>query len=862
MGRKFNIDMYYEQFHILIGVNIMKNKKTAAFIAALLTVSGTVSAFPAVAEVSPAVLISEVCTGNTGANGNLTDLKDSKDKFCDWVELYNPTSADADIGGLYLSDDEAELAKAKIPDGTKIPAGGCLVVYCGKNIEAESTPEKPIALFGLSAKGETVILSDGTSIIDKADAPELADDTVYARIPADGTDFVIANPSPNAVNSEEQLFSAPDAPAFSRDSGMFADSFELELTAADGAEIYYTTDGSTPTENSTRYEGAITIENVTDRPNVLSAMDRSLFTDWYTWEQKRKPSVKVDKAVVIRAAAIKDGQVSGVVTKSYFVGYDDTTYNGVGVMSIVTDSDNLFDKQKGIYLKENAMNRGKEWERPVHIDFIDGGSTVLSQDCGMRIQGGYSRQDYQKSLRFYAREEYGAKKFDYPLFAGLTSRDGEGREINDFDKFVLRNGGNDANYTKFKDQLLQRMSGGLELSTQTGRPVVAFINGEYWGLYTMQEDYSDSYVKDHFDVKKKNVVIISTKYEDNSPKVDEGEDADIELWNEMDSWIRSADLTDPEQYKKFTEMFDVQDLANYLAAEIYITNEDWSVKNWRLWRSREADENNPDYSDCRWRTMFYDTEMGVYLWGNKSENSTNNKLIQIYETGKKGGDTLAVIAYKALQNEKFKEMFRSSMATAADTFSAENYDKQLAEIKDGYYKNLPKYFERFPSGSAMWSADQCIGWMNEFFHGKGTAPSREEYYPTMLRALELLQRYDNADLDILSEEQRKAVDSAHTRALRNATNGGTGIKPQNTSLDALETALNEAFGTEKLPRGDVNGDGAVTVTDISAAAAYVKNIKQLNAEAITRADVNGDGKVNITDVSAIAAHVKNIKPLS
>lgn len=37
----------------------MKNKMTAAFIAALLTVSGTVSSFPAAAEVSPAVLISQ-----------------------------------------------------------------------------------------------------------------------------------------------------------------------------------------------------------------------------------------------------------------------------------------------------------------------------------------------------------------------------------------------------------------------------------------------------------------------------------------------------------------------------------------------------------------------------------------------------------------------------------------------------------------------------------------------------------------------------------------------------------------------------------------------------------------------------------
>ena len=131
----------------------------------------------------------------------------------------------------------------------------------------------------------------------------------------------------------------------------------------------------------------------------------------------------------------------------------------------------------------------------------------------------------------------------------------------------------------------------------------------------------------------------------------------------------------------------------------------------------------------------------------------------------------------------------------------------------------------------------------------------------MLRALELLQRYDNADLDSLSEEKRNAIDSAHTRALRNATNGGTGIKPQNTSLDALETALNDAFGSAELPRGDVNGDGAVTVTDISVSAAHLKNLKPLNSQALARADVNGDGRLNVTDVVSIAAHVKGIKKL-
>ena len=60
-------------------------------------------------------------------------------------------------------------------------------------------------------------------------------------------------------------------------------------------------------------------------------------------------------------------------------------------------------------------------------------------------------------------------------------------------------------------------------------------------------------------------------------------------------------------------------------------------------------------------------------------------------------------------------------------------------------------------------------------------------------------------------------------------------------------------------KGDINGDGKVSVTDISQLAAHVKGVKALANE--TAADLNGDGKVSVTDVSQLAAHVKGIKEL-
>lgn len=69
------------------------------------------------------------------------------------------------------------------------------------------------------------------------------------------------------ITTSDPAWGAPvsvDAPAFSVNSGTYSSEFAVELTCAtDGATIYYTTDGSTPTEQSSKYTGQITIGTTT-----------------------------------------------------------------------------------------------------------------------------------------------------------------------------------------------------------------------------------------------------------------------------------------------------------------------------------------------------------------------------------------------------------------------------------------------------------------------------------------------------------------------------------------------------------------------------------------------------------------------
>jgi hypothetical protein len=76
------------------------------------------------------VVINEVSAGNSV-------FVNEYYKKNDWVELYNLTSEDIDLEGMYLSDDNKDPMKYRITDGgtetsTIIPANGYKVIWCDK----------------------------------------------------------------------------------------------------------------------------------------------------------------------------------------------------------------------------------------------------------------------------------------------------------------------------------------------------------------------------------------------------------------------------------------------------------------------------------------------------------------------------------------------------------------------------------------------------------------------------------------------------------------------------------------------------------------------------------------------------------
>ena len=70
------------------------------------------------------------------------------------------------------------------------------------------------------------------------------------------------------------------APEFSLKEGTYDEVQQVTLTSATGGTIYYTTDGSDPTESSTEYKEAVLLQSEGDTEIRAIAVNNDYGTGW------------------------------------------------------------------------------------------------------------------------------------------------------------------------------------------------------------------------------------------------------------------------------------------------------------------------------------------------------------------------------------------------------------------------------------------------------------------------------------------------------------------------------------------------------------------------------------------------------
>ena len=308
----------------------------------------------------------------------------------------------------------------------------------------------------------------------------------------------------------------------------------------------------------------------------------------------------------------------------------------------------------------------------------------FSENAGIRIKGSVSRQFAQKSFNIYFREDYGNKKLKYKLFE--NAKDIDGNVIEEYKSFTLRNGGNDTEYLKYKDQWLQDLVRDRNVDTQNGNAAIVFLNGEYFGVYNLQEKYSDRYYADYYNLDKDNIVVIK------EDEVEEGKDKDIKLYNELMEYAKK-DLSDEKKYNEFLELVDIESMLDYYAIEIYIGNADWGknkedkdLHNTQLWRTRSKEESK--YGDCRWRWSLYDLEYSSSLYNQVETSYMFNSIDRAINT--------QPLFASAMKNNRFKKDFYDRLEDIGlNNFDSEKVNKTLDEYEEKWKPLAMEYYKKF-----------------------------------------------------------------------------------------------------------------------------------------------------------------------
>ncbi len=449
------------------------------------------------------------------------------------------------------------------------------------------------ANFKISSGGELLLLSDSVGNLTHAFfSIKLQGDQSYGRRTDGSEELMIFDfPSPGKSNIHSNSLT------FSHDRGFYRDPFYLKITSDRNTPVYYTLDGSMPTDSSFLYQDSLYIGYLYEKPNGISLMQTTQSLDPSAFTYYGPPDEGIAKATVLKSRSILEGvPTSPVYTSTFFIDSLGTDHYSLPVFSLVLDSFDLFDYNTGIYVpglysdstnsrSGNFYETGMEWEKKAHIEYFDTvGNVAFSQYGGIRIHGGISRKKAQKSLRLYSRNKYGNKYFEYPLFAS--------RNTGRYKRVILRSSMSTWG-SKFGDGYVATVCRDLDFELQETQPVIVFINGEYWGLHNMRDYIDEYYLKSLSPEIDKDSVNLLEKNE----KVKIGF---REEYTELMNFIKLNDLAKQENYTYVSSRIDVPNYIDYNIAELFLANADWPGNNSMYWKSQA--------SGTKWRWILHDMD--------------------------------------------------------------------------------------------------------------------------------------------------------------------------------------------------------------------------------------------------------------
>ncbi len=474
------------------------------------------------------LVISEVISSNS-------KLLPMADEYYDLIEVQNIGAETVKLSDYYLSDKKSNPYLWQMPE-TELAPGECYVVQASGD-ELEGT-----APFKISATGEALYISDlDGECVEALYVPALTPDTSYGRY-GDALRYydqpTMGEPNPDGYTG---ITLTPQA---SKNSGPLQEAASVFLTGE--GNIYYTLDGSTPTQDSARYDGQ---------------------------------PLLIDKSAVLRVRALGEGQLWST-TRTYTYLFDTEKYELP--LLCISGEPGAINGPKGIYTQYEK----KSLEAVVNLTLLEDGQERFSVDCGLKIHGQGSRQLKKKSFQVRFRAEYGCGELEYKLF--------DDSDVTSFNALVLRCGSEDANRAFFRDELLTSLTAETmpEVLYQRHRPVNLFIDGEYFGVYYIRERATDDFAAAYLGGKRSDIDMVKGWSGQEHGSRDD--------FMDLLRFCRNHNMSKQENYEHVASQVSLEGFMDYYIARAYTGDRDYP--NIRHVRSRGG--------DGLWRIINFDIDWG------------------------------------------------------------------------------------------------------------------------------------------------------------------------------------------------------------------------------------------------------------
>lgn len=539
-------------------------------------------------------------------------------EYYDWVELKNVSEEPIMLAEYYLSDDKDNPMLWRLPERYLDP-GALLVVHCSGNSDL-STSDTVHSNFSLNSTSERLYLTSAAQqrVTDYVWLHDIFKDWTVGRMDGQSGFFYLSSPSPWSGNRGNAYRYISDQPVSLGEDGIYNDVTSVSVELEGSGRIFYTTDGSRPDESSAEYTEPITL----------------------------------DKTTVIRAINVQDGAApSRAITLSYIINENHT----LPVLSLSTDSPSTF---SGIY-----YNKRKYYEIPANISYFEDGSS-FNIDCGLKMKGWTSLENPKKSMGVSFRGCYGDDMLDYDIF---------GSDVTEFSSLSIR-AGQDYPLAIIRNELFQELclEMGDNVPTQNSKYCILYLNGSYYGIYCLKEDFSKQYYASHNGVKKDDVTMLKSPVALNS-----------EVYQEVFQFCRDNDMSLDENYDHICSVLDIDNVVDWFLIEGYTANSDVNG-NMRYFKLNDGG---------KWQIAFYDLDWTFNYASNCFTNITDsNREVQVSQ-----------LINRLLTNARFREQLLSRYSELVSmTLSNEHVLAKIDELQALLEPEVPRERDQWGSDVDGW----------------------------------------------------------------------------------------------------------------------------------------------------------------